>query len=187
MRATQAASMALTWPDGHTKIIDFDEALDERLKGLDEPIGTLKDILIQDVQDRIRALLQLYRPAGPDRVDIANDLASEYVIVGKERNGFLGVRAFTLEIGDPEHITFQVRDSSEKLHDGQVIDFTQGESTVFDVHGAKAVKDAVYARLQEHNESGQRFGNKSFSPPYLIVDVTHSSRSFLSNPGPCSP
>ena len=185
MRATQAASMTLTWPDGRTKTIDFDAALNDRIRDLDEPIGTLKDILIQDVQERIRAILQLYKPADPDRADIAHDLVSEYVIVGREHNGFLGVRVFTLEIADPKTITFQVQDLTEKLHDGEVIDYTQGEINAAKVGSKKAVLEALYARLQSHNEAAQSLGNKSFSPPYLVMDIARTGRSYLSDPGPC--
>src|ERR1700727_1287943 len=86
MRATQAASMIFTWPDGRVETIDFDAAINDRIRDLDEPIGRLKEILIQDVQQRIRAILQRYQPLDPDRADIASDLVSEYVIVGRERN-----------------------------------------------------------------------------------------------------
>jgi hypothetical protein len=185
MHATQAASMSFTWPNGRTEIIDFEAAINNRIRDLDEPIGSLKEMLIQDVEERIRAMLQLYKPTDPDRSDIASDLVSEYVIVGRELNGFLGVRAFTLEVVDPQSITFQVQDITRKLHDNEVIDYSQGEIDAINAHGQKAVLAAVYARLQSHNERAQSLGNKAFSPPYLVMDVTRSGRSYLSDPGPC--
>ena len=186
IRATQAASMSLTWPDGHTETVDFDVALNDLLQGLDKPVGTVREMLIADVQQRIRVLLQHYRSADHDRVEIARDLVSEYVIVGREHDGFLGVQAFTLEVTDPRSITFGVSDITEKLHDGEVIDYTGGEANVLHVHGLKAVTAAVYARLGEHADVGVSLGNKAFSPPYLVMDVTPSNRTYVSNPGPCS-
>jgi len=185
MRATQAASMIFTWPNGRVETIDFDAAINDRIRDLDEPIGRLKEILVQDVQERTRAILQRYQPLDPDRADIARDLVSEYVIVGREHNGFLGVRAFTLQVVEPQSITFEVQDITRKLRDGEVIDYSQGEINTIKTHSQKAVRAAVYARLQSHNEVAQSLGNKAFSPPYLVVDVTHSGRSYLSDPGPC--
>jgi hypothetical protein len=185
MRATQAVSMTLKWPNGRTETIDFDAAINDRIRDLDQPIGRLQEILVQDVQERIRAILQLYKPEDPDRADIARDLVSEYVIVGREHNGFLGVRAFTLQIVDPQSITFEVRDITVKLRNDEVIDYTQGEINTINAHGYKAVRAAIYARLQSHNEVAQSLGNKAFAPPYLVMDVTHSRRSYLSDPGPC--
>jgi hypothetical protein len=52
-------------------------------------------------------------------------------------------------------------------------------------HGRKAVLAAIDARLQSDNELALGFGNKAFSPPYVVMDVTHSARSYLSDPGPC--
>lgn len=185
MHATNAASMSFTWPDGRKEFVDFEAAINDRIRDIDEPIGSLKEMLVQDVQERIRATLQLYKPTDPDRADIARDLVSEYVIVGREHNGFLGVRAFTLEVVDPQTITFQVQDITKKLHDNEVIDYSQGEIDVINARGQKAVLGAVFARLQSHNERAQSLGNKAFSPPYLVMDVTRSRRSYLSDPGPC--
>lgn len=185
MEATQASSMIFTWPDGHTETIDFEAAMNDRIKDLDEPIDRLKEILLQDAEEHIRSALQHYKPADSARADMARDLVSEYVIVGKERNGFLGVRAFTLEVVDPQSITFGVQDMTAKLHNGEVIDYTEGEVTTINAHGKKAVRAAVYARLQRWNKEAQGLGNKAFSPPYLTMDITHSGRSYLSDPGPC--
>lgn len=185
MWATQAASMTLKWPDGRAETVDFEAAMNKRVRDIDEPIDVLKEILVQVAEERIHAILQLYKEADPDRVDIARDLVSEYVIVGREHNGFLGVRAFTLAVADPQSITFQVEDITSKLHDNQIIDYTQGEIDTSNAHGQKAVRAALYARLQKHNQAAQSFGNKSFSPPYLVMDVTRSGRSYLSDPGPC--
>lgn len=185
MQATQASSMIFTWPDGRTETIDFEAAMNDRIRDLDEPINRLKEILIQDAQERIRATLQHYKPSDPARADMARELVSEYVIVGRERNGFLGVRAFILEVDDPQSITFEVRDITEKLHNDEIIDYTQGKITKMNVHGQKAVHTAVYARLQRWNKEARSFGNKAFSPPYLIMDITHSGRTYLSDPGPC--
>ena len=54
MRATQAVSRTLKWPNGRTETIDFDAAINDRIRDLDEPIGRLQEILVQDVQERIR-------------------------------------------------------------------------------------------------------------------------------------
>ena len=185
MRATQAASMTFTWPNGRVEIIDFDAAINDRIRDLDEPIGRLKEILVQDFQERIRTILQRYKPLDPDRADIASNLVSEYVIVGREHNGFLGVRAFTLQVANPQGITFEVLDITRKLRDGEVIDYSQGEINTIKAHGQKGVRAVVYARLQSHNEVAQSLGNKAFAPPYLVMDVTHSRRLYLSGPGPC--
>jgi len=185
MRATQAASMIFIWPDGRKETIDFDATINDRIKDLDEPVGRLQDILIEDAQERIRTILQRYQPADPDRADIANDLVSEYVLVGPEHNGFLGVRAFTLQVTNPQSITFEVEDITTKLRKGEVVDYTQNEIGTIRAHGQKAVRAAVYALLKKHDEAAQNLGNKAFSPPYLVMDVTHSGRSYLSDPGPC--
>ncbi len=183
--ATQAASMTLKWPNGRAETVDFEAAMNNRIRDIDQPVDALKEILIQNAEERIRAILQLYKETDPDRADIARDLVSEYVIVGRERNGFLGVRAFTLKILDPQSITFQVEDITTRLHDNQIIDYTQGEIDTGSAHGQKAIRAAIEARLQKHNEVAQSYGNKSFSPPYLVMDITRSGRSYLSDPGPC--
>lgn len=185
MRATQAASAKFTWPDGHAETVDFDAALNDRIRDLDEPVDRLKDILVQDAEQHIRAALELYKAEDPKRIDIAHDLVSEYVIVGREHNGFLGVRAFTLEVVNPRAITFRVSDLAGKLHDGEVVDYTEGERKANNARGMKDVRATIDNILQNHNEAAQHFGNKSFSPPYLVMDVTHSDRRFLTDPGPC--
>lgn len=185
MWATQAASMTLIWPNGRTETVDFEAAINNRIRNTDEPIDLLKEILVQDVEERIRAILQRYNETDPARFSIARNLVSEYVIVGREHNGFLGVRAFTLEVVDPQKMTFEVQDITSKLHNGEVIDYTQGEVNTSKAHGQNGVRAAVYARLQSHNEAARSFGNKAFSPPYLVMDVTRYGRSYLSDPGPC--
>lgn len=185
MWATQASSMTMKWPTGRTETVDFEASLNDQLRESDEPIDTLKEMLVQNAEERIRSILQLYKETDPDRGDVARDLVSEYVIVGRERDGFLGVRAFTLEVDNPQSITFEVQDITSKLHDGEVIDYTEGEVNVGHARGVKAVRAAVYARLQQHSEEALRFGNKAFSPPYLVMDITRSGRSYLSDPGPC--
>jgi len=57
MWATEASSMTLKWPDGHTKSVDFEPALNNLIKDTNEPIGVLEEKLIQDTEKRIRALL----------------------------------------------------------------------------------------------------------------------------------
>jgi hypothetical protein len=185
MWATQAASRTLTWPNGRTETVDFNAAINNRISDADQPIGILKELLVQDAEEHIRAILQLYKKSDLARVDIARDLVSEYVIVGREHNGFLGVRAFTLDVVDPHSITFQIHDITSKLHDGEIIDYTQGEVNTSNAHGPKAIRAAIYARLQSHNEAAQSLRNKAFAPPYLVMDVTRSGRSYLSDPGPC--
>lgn len=185
MWATQASSMTLKYKDGRRKSVDFEAALNNLISDVNEPIDVLKEDLVQDTEKRIRGLLDSYEKTDLDRVDLASFLANEYVIVGRENNGFLGVRAFTLYVADPLSVTFEVSDITSKLHNGEVIDYSTGEVNISKAHGPKGVRAALYARLQSHDKVAQRLGNKAFSPPYLVMDVTHSGRSYLSDPGPC--
>jgi len=177
--ATQATSMTLIWPDGHKETVDFEAAINSRIRDVDEPIDVLQEILVQDAEDRIRAMLQHYKATDLNRTDIASDLVSEYVIVGRERNGFIGVRAFTLEVSDLRSITFKVREITSKLHEGEIIDYSQGEVNTSHAHGQKALLAAIDARLQNDNEVALGFGNKAFSPP-IRRDGCHALSSFLS-------
>jgi hypothetical protein len=177
--------MTVIYPDGRTKSVDFEAALNNLIRDADEPIDVLKEMLVKDAEKRIRALLDSYRATGLGRAYIASDLVSEYVIVGREHNGFLGVRAFTLDVADPQSVTFQIRDITSKLRNGEVIDYSTREVNISKAHGPKGVLAALYARLQSNDKAAQRFGNKAFSPPYLVMDITRSGRSYLSDPGPC--
>lgn len=183
--ATQASSMTLMWPDGRTKFVDFDASLNNLIRNADEPLDVLKEMLVQDSEKRIRGLLDSYKATDPGRFAVARDLVSEYVIVGKEHDGFLGVRAFTLDIADPQSVTFEVHDITSKLRNGEVIDYSNRDINIIKAHGPKGVRAALYAQLQSDNESAQKFGNKAFSPPYLVFDVSRTGRSYLSDPGPC--
>jgi len=187
MWATESSSMTLKWPDGHTRSVDFELALNNLMRDTDEPIEVLKERLIQDTERLIRGLLNSYSATDPDRVDMAGDLVSEYVLVGRERNGFLGVRAFTLDVSNPRSVTFDVQDIARKLHNGEVIDYSTREVTVIKAHGTKGVRAALYSQLQTHSRIAGILGNKAFSPPYLVMDVSRSGRSYLSGPGPCRP
>jgi len=184
--ATQAASITLSWPNGRTETVDFESALNDKIKDVDEPIDTLKDILIRDAEERIRTLLLHYRASGFDRAVVARDLQSEYVIVGREHNGFIGVRAFTLEVADPQNVLFKVQDVTRRIHNGEVIDYSQGEVNIFTAGDRKAVRSVLYDSLRQRDTVAQAAGNKAFSPPFLVMDVTRSSRTFLSDAGPCS-
>lgn len=185
MWATQASSMTLKYKDGRTKSVDFEAALNNLIRDVNEPVDVLKEELVQDTEERIRGLMDSYEKTDPDRVALASLLANEYVIVGRKHNGFLGVRAFTLYVADPQSVTFEVSDITSKLHNGEVIDYSTGEVNISRAHGQKGVRAALYTRLQSHDKVAQGFGNKAFSPPYLVMDVTHSGRFYLSGPGPC--
>jgi hypothetical protein len=185
MWATQASSMTLIWPDGSTKSVDSHDALNNLIRNANEPLDVLKEMLVQDTEKRIRGLLDSYKAKDPDRFAVARDLVSEYVIVGKEHNGFLGVRVFTLDIADPQAVTFEVHDITIKLHNGEVIDYSNRDINIIKAHGPKGVRAALYAQLQSHDKAAQSFGNKAFAPPYLVYDVTRAGGSYLSDPGPC--
>lgn len=186
MRAIQASSITFEWPDGRKELLDFDASLDKRVKDLDAPVDTLKTILLNDAEDQIRYALKHYKPEGFARLSLARELDSEYVIVGKESNGFTGIRAFAVRVDDPRLLTFTVNDLDGKLHKGDVADYSEGELHITRSHGRLAIQTALRARLDARNEEAHASGNMAFAPPYLIMDITHSSRSYLSDPGPCT-
>jgi hypothetical protein len=177
MWATQASSMTLIWPDGRTESVDFEAALNNLIKNANESSDVLMEMLVQDTQKRIRGLLDSYKETNLDRVDVARDLVSEYLIVGKGHDGFLGVTAFTLDVADPQSVTFEVHDITSKLHNGEVIDYSNRDIHISKAHGRKGVRAALYAQLQSDDKIAQSFGNKAFSPPYLVMDITRSGRS----------
>ena len=185
MRATQAASMTFIWPDGHVELIDFDAELNERIKEIDETVDRIKEILIVDSERRIISILQRYKPASRQRREIARDLISEYVIVGKERNGFLGVRAFTLEVLNPSEITFDVQELPNSIRNGQIIDYSEGDIAIHEPESSKAMVETIASILQNRNRSAEVSGNNAFSPPYQIMKLTHTGLHFLSDAGPC--
>jgi hypothetical protein len=186
MRAIQASSITFEWPDGRKELLDFDASLDKRVKDFDAPVGSLKTVLLNDAEDQIRYALEHYRPEGFERFLLARDLEREYVIVGKESNGFIGIRAFAVRVADPRLLTFTVNDLDVKLHKGEVADFSEGEIHITRSHGRLAIQTALLARLDARNEEARSKGNISFAPPFLLMDITHSTRSYLSDPGPCA-
>ena len=85
----------------------------------------------------------------------------------------------------PSDMTFEVRDLNEAVRNGQVVDYSEGEVVAHERGVSEGIVDVIYTVLQNRTESAERVMNKAFSPPYLVMKVTHSGRRFISAAGPC--
>lgn len=185
VRAIQAASLTFVSPNGSIERIDFERELDDLLRNSNLSVESLEKLIVEEIQAHVLALFERFKLGSLERRQIANSLESEYVIVGKKKNGFLGIRVFLFKVLDPEQPRVVIRDLDTAWQNGELIDFSEGQRATYQINSRKDTTSAIYSLLQAHSESAMKFGNKSFSSPFSLVRVMRSGFSFLSAPGVC--
>jgi|GEM_PF-5009609 len=185
MWATQVTSVKIGFPDGHDLLVDRQAALESLLQGNHQSIEDLQELIVLESETRIKEILRLYQYQPFLQAKIAGELMAEYVLVGKDRHGFVGTRAFILAVSQPREGSFEVRSITKPLHNGEVIDYSQGEITYLNGTGRSNVIANMLVRLQQHALRASAFQNQAFAPPFVIMDVTSHSKSYLYGPGSC--
>jgi len=185
MRATQAASVKFIWPDGRIERIDFDEELDGSIQNMEGPLDLIETHIIEEAERRIVSVLERYEPMSGARRALSQDLISEYVIAGRERNGFLGIRAFTIRVSNPETITFDVHDLPSTIRNKQIVDYSEEDVAIYKPVGSQSPSELISSILLDRTRSAKASGNEAFSPPYVLVEVSRSGFRFLTATGPC--
>ena len=85
-----------------------------RFRNIDQPVGVLQDVPVQDAEEKIRSILQRYRDKDRDRAE-SHELVYGYVMVGRERDGLLVVCAFTIEVVHAQPVRLKIREITKRF------------------------------------------------------------------------